>query len=111
MLYMFTKQIISDERSELIERRPTLCQQIKEVGDEAKEEIGVDFDILDIYAIMHLLETRFIVHDEPYLARTMMNMIRSCELSASTGDSIEMACMIKYYQDCFEKKVKVCVCA
>jgi len=110
MSYIFTKQIISEERSELIERRPTLCRQIKEVGDEAKEEMGVEFDILDIYSIMHLLESRLVSEDEPYLARTLVNMIRSCELSASTGDSTEMACMVKYYYECFEKKVKVWVC-
>lgn len=109
MSYSFTKKSISDERSDLIERRPTLCRQIKEVGDEAKEEMRLDFDILDIYSIMHLLESRLVVND-PYLARTLVEMIRSCELSASTDDSIEMACMIKYYKHCFEKKVKVCVC-
>jgi len=107
MLYTLTKQIISEELSELIERRPTLCQQIKDVGDEAKEDIGFEFDILEIYSIMHLLESR-LVNDEPYLSRTLVDMIRSCELSASTGDSTEMACLIKYYYECFNKKVKVC---
>lgn len=110
MSYIFTKKSISEELSDLIERHPRLCTQIKDVGDDAKEEMKGDFDILEIYSIMHLLENRLVIDDEPYLARTLVNMIRSCELSASTGDSTEMACMIKYYQECFEKKVKVCVC-
>jgi hypothetical protein len=108
MSYTFTKQSISEELSVLMERRPILCQQIKDVGDEAKKEMGVEFDILEIYSIMHLLENH--LHDEPYLSRTLMIMIRSCELYASNGDSTEMASIIKYYQECFEKKVKVCMC-
>lgn len=105
--YTLTKKSILKKRDDMVKKNPDFCQRLKVVGDEAKEEMGIEFDIIEIYAIMSLLENR-LIDVEPYNARTLMYMLHDCAVSAGTGDSHDIEVNVKYYKDCFEKKVKVC---
>ena len=104
--YTLTKESISQKRDAMMKKNPKFCQSLKVVGDVAKEKMGVEFDIIEIYSIMNLLETRLIDTD-PHNALTLVKMVHDCAVSAGTGDSYEIEVNMKYYKDCFEKKVKV----
>ena len=105
--YTLTKESIEAKSNELMKKNPKFCQRLKAVGDEAKHEMRVEFDILEIYSIMSLLETR-LIDIEPHNARTLMHILHDCAVSAGTGDSHEIEVNVNYYKDCFEKRVKVC---
>jgi hypothetical protein len=105
--YTLTKESLTQKRDAMMKKNPDFCQLLKVVGDEAKEEMGIEFDIIEIYTIMSLLETR-LIDTEPHNARTLMYMIHACAVSAGTGDSHDIEVNVQYYKDCFEKKVNVC---
>jgi len=105
--YTLTKESITQKRDAMMKKNPKFCQSLKVVGDAAKEKMGIEFDIVDIYSIMNLLETR-LTDTEPHNALTLVKMIHDCAVSAGTGDSHEIEVIVNYYQNCFEKKVKVC---
>lgn len=104
--YTLTSESILKKRADMMKKNPKFCQCLKVVGDDAKAKMKVEFDILDIYSIMSLLETR-LIDTEPHTARSLMNMIHDCALSAGTGDSQTIEVNVKYYKDFFEKRVKV----
>jgi hypothetical protein len=105
--YTLTKESILKKRDAMMKKNTEFCQHLKVVGDAAKDEMGVEFDIIEIYSIMNLLETR-LIDSEPKNASTLMYMIHDCAVAAGTGDSHEIEVIVKYYQDYFEEKVKVC---
>ncbi len=104
--YTLTKESITQKRDEMMKKNPKFCQSLQRVGNEAKEEMGVEFDILEIYTIMNMLETR-LIDSEPKNVATLMYMIHDCAVASGTGDSHQIEVVVKYYQDCFEKKIEV----
>ena len=105
--YTLTKESILKKRDSMMKKNPDFCRLLQVVGDEAKAEMGVEFDILEIYSIMSLLELR-LIEVEPHNARTLMQMIHDCAVSAGTGESRDIEVNVHYYKEFFEKRVKVC---
>lgn len=105
--YTLTKESILKKREEMMEKNPKFCQSLQRVGNEAKEEMDIEFDMIEIYAIMTLLETRLIDVD-PENARVLMSILHNCAVSAGTGDSHEIEVNVHYYMDCFADRVQVC---
>jgi hypothetical protein len=91
----------------MMKKDPEFCQRLIVVGNEAKEEMGVEFDMLELYAIMTLLETR-LIGVEDHNARVLMSLLHNCTVSAGTGDSQDIEVNVNYYLDCFHDRVNVC---
>lgn len=105
--YTLTKESILKKRDAMMKKNPDFCKSLQVVGNEAKAKMGIEFDIIEIYSIMSLLETR-LIDVEPHNARTLMHMIHDCAVSAGTGDSHDIEVNVQYYKDFFEKRVTLC---
>jgi hypothetical protein len=105
--YTLTKESILKKREKMMKEDPELCERLQRVGNEAKEEMEIEFDMIEIYVIMTLLETR-LIDVEDHNARVFMHLLHDCTVSASTGDSHDIEVNVRYYMDCFEKRVRVC---
>ena len=105
--YTLTKESILKKRDEMVKKNPKFFESLQRVGNEAKEEMEIEFDMIEIYVIMTLLETR-LINVEDHNARVFMHLLHDCAVSAGTGDSHEIEVNVWYYMDCFQKRVRVC---